>query len=378
MSGLAVVGAAETRRLGIIDDMSEIELIAEAARDALSDAGLTIADVDGIATSYERPNLVADFLGVRADWLDGTDVGGCSPMLHLRHAAAAIAAGQCETVLIAHGESGRSGVGRGPVDMQFTDLHRQFELPYGTVGPTTALTLMLTRYMAVHGIAPETLASVPVVQREWAARNPRAFLRDPITVEDVLASRVIAWPMHILECCVVTDGGGALVVTAADRAKDFPAKPVYLRGVGEAYGAALVSQMEDFAFAGVFERSGRMAFESAGMDPSDIQHLMLYDAFAHIPLFALEALGFARPGEGAALYESRATAPGGRLPVNTTGGGLAYTHTGRYGMYAVQESVRQLRGTAAAQVDGVEVSLAHALGGMFAAAGTAIFSTRPS
>lgn len=375
MTDLAIVGAAETRRIGIIDDMSEIELIAEAARDALADAGLTLADVDGVATSYERPNLVADHLGLRPAWLDGTDVGGCSTMAHLRHAAAAIAAGHCSVVLIAHGESGRSGVGRGAVDMQFTDQHRQFELPYGTVGPTTSLTLPMTRYMAQYGVAPEKIAAVPVVQREWAGMNPRAFLRDPITVEDVMASRMIAWPVHLLECCVVTDGGGALVVTAADRAADLRQKPVWLRGVGEAYGSALISQMEDFAFAHVFERSGAMAFRDAAMGPSEMDHLMLYDAFAHIPLFALEALGFAGRGEAADMIAARETAPGGRLPVNTTGGGLAYTHTGRYGMYALQESVRQLRGTAAAQVQGVEVSLAHAIGGMFAAAGTAILSS---
>ncbi|MEC9344112.1 MAG: thiolase, partial [Pseudomonadota bacterium] len=339
MTGLAIVGAAETRRLGIIDDMSEIELVAEAARDALADAGLSLADVDGLATSYERPNLVAEYLGIEPAWLDGTDVGGCSTMHHLRHAAAAIAAGQCRTVLIAHGESGRSGIGRGPVDMQFTDLHRQFELPYGTVGPTTSLTLPLTRYMAKYGVKPETIAAVPVVQREWAQMNPRAYRRDPITIDDVMQSKIIAWPVHVLECCVVTDGGGALVVTAADRASDFPKPPVWLLGAGEAYGTALLSQMKDFTFADVFARSGAMAFEQAGLGPKDIDHMMLYDAFAHIPIFALEAMGFAERGEGGELVASRATAPGGALPVNTTGGGLSYTHTGRYGMYAVLESI---------------------------------------
>lgn len=374
MTDLAIVGAAETRRIGIVPDMSEIELVAEAARDALADAGMQIGDIDGVATCYERPNLVADFLGIRANWLDGTDVGGCSTLVHLRHAAAAIAAGQCSTVLIAHGESGRSRVGCGPVDMQFTDLHRQFELPYGTVGPTTALTLPLTRYMAEYGMSEETLATIPVIQREWAAMNPRAFLRDPVTVEEVLASRLIAWPIRLLECCLVTDGGGALIVTGTDGAMEHPAPPVWLIGAGEAYGAALISQMEDFAFADVFARSGAMAFADAGLKPDDIDHLMLYDAFAHIPIFALEALGFAERGEGGDLLASRIGAPGGRLPINTNGGGLAYTHTGRYGMYAIQESVRQLRGTAAAQIPGIDVSLAHGIGGMFAAAGTVILS----
>lgn len=374
MTGIAIIGAAETTRIGALPDMAQIQLIADAALNALDDAGLTVRDIDGVAVATELPSLVCDYLGIEARWLDGTDVGGCSNMLHIRHAAAAIQAGLCRTVLVVHGESGRSGTGRGPVDMQFTDLHKQFELPYGTIGPVTALTMPIARYMATYGLTAEQLASVAVVQRDWAMLNPRAWARKPLSVDDVLASRVIAWPVHLPECCVVTDGGGALILTAADRARDAKQRPIHVLGTGEAFGPVMISQMPDYTQADVFRRSGEMAFAAAGIARAEVDHLMLYDAFAHLPIFALEALGFVQPGEAGAFFASRASAPGGRLPVNTNGGGLSYTHTGRYGMYAIQESVRQLRGTAPAQVPGVEISLAHGIGGMFAAAGTVILA----
>jgi acetyl-CoA acetyltransferase len=224
------------------------------------------------------------------------------------------------------------------------------------------------------GLTHEQLAMVAVVQREWASRNPRAMYRDPITVADVLASRVIAWPFHLLECCLVTDGGGALVLVSAERARDFPAKPVYVLGTGESVETPLVSQMEDFTTSRAFRVSGRMAFAEAGIGPGDVDHLMIYDAFAHLPIYGLEDLGFVPRGEAGRFIADRNTAPGGALPLNTNGGGLSYTHTGMYGMFALQESVRQLRGTAPAQVPDVHISVAHGVGGMFAAAGTVVLT----
>jgi acetyl-CoA acetyltransferase len=228
------------------------------------------------------------------------------------------------------------------------------------------------------GLTHERLATVPVVQREWAARNPRAMMRDPITVDDVLASRVIAWPFHLLECCLVTDGGGALVVTSAARARDMNlrAAPVFVLGSGESIETPLVSQMADVTTSAAFRVSGAEAFAAAGVGVDDVDHLMAYDAFAHLPIYALEDLGFVGRGEAGGFIADGNTRPGGRLPVNTNGGGLSYTHTGMYGMFAIQESVRQLRGEAAAQVEGVEISVAHGVGGMFRAAGTLILSNR--
>jgi len=214
---------------------------------------------------------------------------------------------------------------------------------------------------------------VSVIQREWAGFNPRASYRDPITVDDVLNSEMIAWPFTKLMCCLVTDGGGALILTSADRAKDFPQKPVYVLGTGESVETPMVSQMADFTSSRAFRVSSKKAFEEAGVSHADIDHLMIYDAFAHLPLYGLEDLGFCKPGEAAAFIRERNTAPGGKLPLNTNGGGLSYMHSGMYGMYALQESVRQMRGIAPAQVPGAKISLAQGIGGMFAAAGTIIF-----
>jgi acetyl-CoA acetyltransferase len=228
--------------------------------------------------------------------------------------------------------------------------------------------------MHEYGTTSEQMASVAVATRRWAEQNPRAMMRDPITIDDVLSSRLIAWPIHLLECCLVTDGGGALVVVAAERAKDFPRKPVYLLGAGESTEHSMISQMHDFTESRAFKVSGDLAFKEAGIDRKDIDHAMFYDAFAHTPMFALEALGFVGKGESGPFFAEMRTAPGGEFPLNTNGGGLSYTHTGMYGMFAIQESVRQLRGTAAAQLDGIKTSIAHGVGGMFHAAGTLILT----
>ena len=187
---------------------------------------------------------------------------------------------------------------------------------------------------------------VSVVQREWAGKNPRATFKEPITVADVLKSRMIAYPFRILMCCLVTDGGGALILTSAERAKDFPTKPVYILGTGESVESPMISQMEDFTSSRAFRVAGKKAFDEAGIAHKDVDHLMIYDAFAHLPLYGLEDLGFCKPGEAAAFIGERNTAPGGKLPLNTNGGGLSYMHSGMYGMYALQESVRQMRGIA--------------------------------
>ena len=372
---IAVVGAAETTRMGKIPDVSVIGLHADAALNALADAGLKPSDIDGVATAGENPTSIAHYLGIVPTWVDGTAVGGCSFMLHVRHAAAAIESGYCKTVLITHGESGRSRVGGGG---RFgggggASLQGQFEAPFGPVGPPTLFTIPVLRYLKTYGLTREDLAWVAVIQREWAAMNPRASYRDPITVDDVMSSDMIAWPFTKLMCCLVTDGGGALILTSADRAKDFPRKPVYVLGTGESVETPMVSQMADFTSSRAFRISSKQAFAEAGVKHADVDHLMIYDAFAHLPLYGLEDLGFCQRGEAAAFIRERNTAPGGKLPLNTNGGGLSYMHSGMYGMYALQESVRQMRGIAPAQVPGAKISVAQGIGGMFAAAGTIVF-----
>jgi acetyl-CoA acetyltransferase len=371
---VAVVGAAETTKMGKIPDVSVIGLHADAALNAMADAGLSPADIDGVACAGISPVELAHYLGITPTYADGTSVGGCSFMLHVRHAAAAINEGLCKTVLITHGESGRSRVGAGGFGRAPSSLMGQFEMPFGVTSPPTMFTVPVLRYMKTYGVTEEDLATVAVIQREWAAKNPRASFKDPITVDDVLNSPMIAWPFRMLMCCLVTDGGGALILTSADRAKDFPQKPVYVLGTGESVETPMVSQMEDFTSSKAFRVSGKKAFDEAGIKHDDVDHLMIYDAFAHLPLYGLEDLGFCKPGEAKDFIKGRNTAIGGKLPLNTNGGGLSYMHSGMYGMYAMQESIRQLRGAAPAQVEGARISISHGVGGMFAASGTIIWS----
>lgn len=376
MSAVAIVGAAETTELGRIPHMSQIQLHADAALNALRDAGLKVSDIDGVATAGESPTAIAHYLGITPSWVDGTAVGGCSFMIHVRHAVAAIRYGLCKTVLITHGESGRSGVGRGGFRPGGggASLAGQFEAPFGPMGPPTMFTLPVLRYMKDFGMTHEQLAMVAVVQREWAGMNPRATHQDPITVEDVLDSRMIAYPFHLLECCLVTDGGGALILTSGDRAADFPSKPVFVIGCGESVETPMVSQMEDLTSSRAFRVAGPAAMREAGISHDDVDHMMIYDAFAHLPIYGLEDLGFCKRGEAAGFIWDGNTRPGGMLPLNTNGGGLSYMHSGMYGMYALQESVRQLRGIAPAQVKGAEISLCLGVGGMFGASGCVVMS----
>ncbi len=373
----AIVGAAETERIGVVPDISALEMHAQSARLAVADAGLKMSDIDGVAAAGLSPIAVAHYLGIAPTYMDATAVGGCSFLVHVRHAAAAISAGLADVVLITHGESGRSRTGAPPRAPDPASPQGQFEAPYGTLGPPTMFPMGVLRYMKEFGLTHEQLASVAVAQRRWAANVPRAMFREPITVDDVLASRMIAYPMHLLECCLVTDGGGALVVTSAERARAMPGPkpPVYVLGTGEAAETPMVSMMEDFTTSKAFRLSSARAFAEAGIGPDDVDHLMIYDAFAHLPIYGLEDLGFVGRGEAGAFIAEGNTSPGGRLPMNTNGGGLSYTHTGMYGMFLVQEAVRQLRGEAAAQVPDVDISLAQGVGGMFMAAGTLALGT---
>jgi acetyl-CoA acetyltransferase len=376
--GVIIAGAAETDQVGKLPGHSTLQLHLEGALNALADAGLSTRDIDGIATvSAPGPVQVAHSLGIQPRWMDGTGVGGTSFLLHVRHAAAAIQAGHASTVLITHGESGRSRVGATRFAQAPSSMSGQFEAPYGVFGPTTAFTIPVLRYMKDYGLTHEQLAYVAVAQRRWAAKNPRAMFRDPITVDDVLASRLVAYPFHLLECCLVTDGGGALIVTSADRAADFPRPAVHVLGTGESAETPLISQMVDFTESQAFRLAGQAAFAQAGITVADVRHLMIYDAFAHVPIYGLEALGFVKKGEAGAFIVDGNTEPGGSLPLNTNGGGLSYTHTGMYGMFAIQEAVRQVRGEAAAQVDDPEISVVLGNGGMFATSGVLVLGKQP-
>lgn len=383
---VAIVGAAETTDLGVIPNLSTTQLHIDAAVNAIKDCGIDKDQIDGIATTMS-PAVLAHYLGIVPRWLDNTSVGGTSFLIQVRHAAAAIAMGLCETALVVMGQSGRSRVGETSARIGATSAAGgprgdisypgQFESIYGTSGPTTLFGMGVLRYMKETGTTHEQLASVAVAQRKWANQVPRAMFRDLITVDDVFNSRMVCYPFHLFECCLVTDGGGALILTSAERAKDFPTNPVYILGTGESTETPVVSQMYDLTSSTAFKVSSRQAFAEAGISHDDVDHLMVYDAFAHLPIYGLEDLGFVGRGEGGAFIEEGNTSPGGKLPMNTNGGGLSYTHTGMYGMFAMQEAVRQVRGEAAHQVPDVKVSFCQGVGGMFMAAGSLVFTNEP-
>ncbi|KEQ51985.1 thiolase C-terminal domain-containing protein [Sphingobium chlorophenolicum] len=375
---IAIVGASETERVGVVPDMSMIQLHADAARRALKDAGLTPADVDGIATAETQVIEVAAMLGIRPRWMDGTTIGGCSFMAHVRHAAAAIATGQASVVLITHGESGRSWVGMPNYSMNPRGPDGQFEQPFGAIAPYSLFTLPALAFLEARGMGQRDLAEVVVAQREWAIPNERAQRRTPVTVDEVLTGPRVAYPFTRDMCCVVTDGGGALVLVSAERARDLPSanRAVYLMGSGESCESVLVSQMDDLTSFGSFRRASAEAFETAGVTHDDIDHAMFYDAFAHLPLYMLEDTGFVGFGESGAFHAEGHTRPGGRLPINTNGGGMSYTHSGMYGMYAIQEAVRQLRGEAVVQVPDMKLSFVQGVGGLFWSAASLILSNQ--
>ncbi len=382
----AITGAAETDRIGKLPGMSRLALHAQAAKNALADAGLKHTDVDGLFTTVAGPNELSEYLNITPRYVDSTGVGGCSYMIFVRHAVAAIAAGYCDVALIVHGESGRSWI-----DMEAAGTPAspagQFEAPFGTAGAATTYSLPVLRHFHEYGTTKRQMSHVPAATREWALLNPRAMMHEagPITPEDVEASPLICHPFNRLDCCLVADGGGALVVTSLDRARDMKNKPIPILGTGEGAAHRQVAMMRDFTTSDSTVVSGRQAFAEAGLTPADIDHLMLYDAFSFTPMVFLEDLGFVPRGDvGPFLAETRTapngrtiykTGPGGELPMNTNGGGLSYCHSGRYGMFALLEAVAQLRGEAGArQVEGLRTSLVHGPGRQFAAAGTVILA----
>lgn len=374
---IAIVGAAETDEIGVVPGMSFLELQAQASLNALRDAGLTPRDVDGVITAGPMPIEISHHLGITPRLLDGTVIGGGSYMLHVRHAAAAIASGAADVVLISHGESGRTRNGSPGYGSSPQSLAGQFEAPYGAMMPYHLFTLPAMRFLHDRGMSDQHLAEVVVSQRKWAEGNPRAMRNVATSVEKVLGGSVISYPFRKEMCCVVSDAGGALVLTSAERVADLarPERAVYLLGSGEAAESTLVAQMEDVGSSAAFRQSSAEAFGTAGLSTADIDHLMCYDAFAHVPLYMLEDLGFVGHGESGAFVAEGNTSPGGSLPMNTNGGGLSYTHTGMYGMFAIQEAVRQLRGEAFRQVEDVRTSFVQGVGLYFAGSASLVLGS---
>ncbi len=369
-----IVGVDESDEIGTLPHKSQLTLHLEAVRNAVRDAGLKVSDIDGVFTAGQHsPATIGEALGITPRYIDGTTVGGCSFIIMVGHAVAALHHGLCDVAVISHGESGRSGVGVSP--RRDTALPGQYEAPYGFGGAPTYFGMITTRHMHEHGTTLEQWAQVAVSTREWARLNPKARNREPITIADVLASRPVVYPFNVLNICLVTDAGGAVVLTRADRARDCAKKPVYVRGAGEATEHVMLTQMRNLTFSEATRLSGAKAFAMAGVTHQDFNHIMLYDAFTSGPPIMLESLGLAKPGEGVHFFETGRSTPGGSLPINTNGGGLSYTHSGMYGIFPIIEATRQLRGECGArQVPNCRLSLVNGMGGMLSAAGTLVLA----
>jgi acetyl-CoA acetyltransferase len=372
---VAIVGVDESDEIGVVPNKSSMQLHAEAALNALNNAGLSVRDVDGLFTAGVATTEVGEYLGIEPRYTDGTSVGGSSFVIHVGHAVAAITAGLCEVALITHGQSGRSRIGFPPRPGGPQLMQGQFEEPFGLPFPVGAYAMACSRHMYQYGTTSEQLAEIAVATRKWAAMNPKALMRAPLTIEDVLASRWISYPFHLLDCCLVTDAGGAVVLTSAERARDCRATSIWVLGFGEAHDHAMISQMPDLT-NGPARLSGPRAFEMAGVRHEDVDVVEVYDSFTYTVLLTLEDLGFCTKGEGGAFVSGQRTAPGGDFPLNTSGGGLSYTHPGMFGIFTIIEGVRQLRhdyaDQGARQVKDARIGLVHGTGGLISATGTVI------
>ncbi|MGL3150366.1 acetyl-CoA acetyltransferase [Microbacterium sp. A82] len=375
LRGATVIrGVAESELGQVGPDRYPLDLIGEAVVGALADAGIDKSEVDGLfaaVTGRVMANLdVGEYLGIAPRYSDGTMVGGSSFVSHVHHAALALQAGACDVAVIAYGSTQRTDMRR-PDRVPYPPERPNHESQARPIHPVTGYALATARHMHEFGTTREQLAEVAVAARAWAAMNPKAFKRDPLTVEDVLAARTVAEPLTTLDCCLITDGGGAVVMTR-DGEHEGRKRPIHVLGAGEAHTHRAISQMPDLTVTAARE-SGRRAFEMAGLTPTDIDVLQLYDAFTINPILFLEDLGFCEKGEGGAFVSDGRIAPGGTLPVNTNGGGLSFCHPGMYGIFTIIEAVRQLRGEAGErQVPGVETALAHGNGGQLSSQATAI------
>lgn len=369
----AIVGVAESDELGRLPNKSPLQLHAEAARNALDDAGLKLGDVDGFLTAGYNGYDVAEYLGVQPRYTDSTSVGGASFVIHIAHALAAISAGYCEVALITHGQSGRSDRVRPSPNSGLPGA--QYEAPFGIIGPPITYALAGNRYMHQYGEdrTRQGLAEIAVSTRKWANLNPRAYMHaEKMSFDDYHNSRWIAWPFHLLDCCLVTDAGAAVVVTSLRRARGTRKGGVRILGVGEGHDHSIVSQMPDLTSA-FGRRTGPQAIAMAGVRHGDFDLVMIYDSFTYTVLVTLENLGFCRPGEGPDFVARQRTAPGGEFPLNTSGGGLSYTHPGMYGIFLVVEAVRQLRGECVErQVRECGLALVHGTGGSLSSTGTVV------
>jgi len=374
LRGKVACAGAATAGCGEAPGRNSTELMAEAVHRALADADIPLAEVDGLfaatAVHAMAAMSLAGYLGIRPKYSSGSNIGGSSFMAHALDAAMALEAGLCDVAVIAYGSNQRSAGG-----FRSASEPMPFEAQYEPRNPITAYALAASRYMHEFGATRADLAEVAVAARAWAGLNPEAFMREPITVAGVLAARPISDPLGKLDCCLVTDGAAAVVLTRPDRARDGSHKPIYLLGASMAHHHRMISEMPDLTLTAARD-SGARAFAMAGYGPNDMDTVQLYDAFTINTILFLEDLGFCRKGEGKDFVHDGRIAPGGALPVNTNGGGLSCVHPGMYGLFVMIEAIRQARGTCGArQIEGANLCLAHGNGGVLSSQCTTVWGT---
>ena len=391
----AIVGAAESNEIGYPEErgpkVTSLQHHIEAIKNVSDLTGIPISDIEGVFSTGWSQQL-AEHLGIRPHYLDTTTVGGCSFQVHVHHALAAIHAGIIDIALVSHGQAGWSyrGAGGGgrPVAGEI-DPGTEMTMPYGVFGAPSNYAHAMVRHMHSFGTTPEDFAHVSVVTRQWAMLNPRAlmFSKDtnpfggPITVEDVMEARLIAWPLTLFHCCLVTDHGGAVIVARPEIAKSLRTRPVWIAGAGESMGHQNMLEMVDFTATSA-SRSSAIAYEMAGLGPQDMEMAMIYDSFTITAAMTAEMLGLAPRGKGYTLWKEGHAAPGGRLPINTNGGGLSFNHSGMYGMQLLVEAYRQLSGTAEDGVHGIEgkqtnarTCVVNGTGGTLSTTGTLVLAS---
>jgi acetyl-CoA acetyltransferase len=370
----AIVGAA-TFGLGEAQGFTATELAANASVAALAKAGLRPSDVDGLFGCISDDMLsslaVADYLGIQPNLSDNTRVGGSSFLLQVNMAALALDAGQCDVALIYYGSNQRTAAGK-LVSVMRNSI---YESAYKPVMPIAAYALAAARHMHQFGTTREQLGAVAVAARQWAQLNPDAFMREPLTLEAYLAARMVASPLSVRDCCLVTDGAGAIVMTRADRAPDHAARPAYVLAAAAEISHREIAQMPDLTVTAA-RQTGKRAYAQSGYSPADIDVVQLYDAFTINTILFVEDLGFCPKGEGGRFVADGNIAPGGKLPVNTNGGGLSCTHPGMYGLFTLIEATEQIMGNAGArQRPSVELALAHGNGAVLSSQATVILGS---
>jgi len=409
----AIVAAAESDKIGYIEEgTTALNLHIEAIRNVCAEAGISPAEIEGIfATNHS--NMLAEYLGIHPKYIDTTSVGGCSFQMHVHHAMAAINAGIIDIAVVSHGEAGwsaRKNQGKGTLrggggDPWLPSAQFGGDL-YGSWGAPSAYAHALTRHMHQWGSTKEDFANIAVATREWAGLNPRAVMYrksgegglpelpegdagggekghpfgGPITVQDVLDSRMIVWPLNLLDICLVTDHGGAVLIASAEKARSFRTPPVWIAGAGESQSHADMLEMGDFTATSA-AASSETAYRMAGMGPSDMEMAMIYDSFTVTAGITAEMLGLTPRGEGPSLWANGNASPGGKFPVNTNGGGLSFSHSGMYGMMLLVEAYRQLSGTAEDGIHGIEgkqtdaqSAIVNGTGGLLSVTGTLVLT----